>query len=138
MSTTPPPGWYDTGVPGEQGWWDGMQWTPHRRPAPPAQTPAPQPAATRPPQAPAAAPQGTTAPRFGWGPPWLSITVGAILAVVSMLVGLLTILIMAFGAAPHVLLTGFLVFAAAGVLAGLAFANAAGAAVKRRVAPGAR
>ncbi|MCX6502407.1 MAG: DUF2510 domain-containing protein [Microbacterium sp.] len=33
MSASAPPGWYDTGVPGEQGWWDGLAWTPHRRPA---------------------------------------------------------------------------------------------------------
>lgn len=23
------PGWYDAGVPGQQRWWDGVQWTPH-------------------------------------------------------------------------------------------------------------
>lgn len=27
------PGWYDAGVPGQERWWDGTQWTAHERPA---------------------------------------------------------------------------------------------------------
>lgn len=144
MTTTPPPGWYDTGIPGEQGWWDGRQWTPHRRPVPQAPVPsAPGPqvatsadAAPRPWRSPAPAAQPPATPSFGWGPPWLSITIGAIFTVVSVLTGFLLILIMAFGAALQLLLTGFAIVAVSGVLAGLAFANAAGASVKRRAARG--
>lgn len=30
-----PQGWYDAGAPGQQRWWDGVQWTAHERTAPP-------------------------------------------------------------------------------------------------------
>jgi hypothetical protein len=29
-----PPGWYPSGVPGEERWWTGSGWTAHARPAP--------------------------------------------------------------------------------------------------------
>ncbi|MGP6169717.1 DUF2510 domain-containing protein [Microbacterium sp. A204] len=35
------PGWYDAGVPGQQRWWDGVQWTAHERAAAVALQPAP-------------------------------------------------------------------------------------------------
>ncbi|WP_417512216.1 DUF2510 domain-containing protein [Microbacterium sp.] len=48
------PGWYDAGVPGQQRWWDGVQWTGHER----AVAVAPQPVS---------APLVHTAP-MGWYP----------------------------------------------------------------------
>lgn len=29
-----PPGWYPSGVPGEERWWSGVDWTEHARPTP--------------------------------------------------------------------------------------------------------
>jgi len=29
-----PPGWYPSGVPGEERWWSGVDWTTHVRPTP--------------------------------------------------------------------------------------------------------
>jgi hypothetical protein len=29
-----PPGWYPSGVPGEERWWSGVDWTAHARPTP--------------------------------------------------------------------------------------------------------
>lgn len=37
MSNPPPalaPGWYDAGVPAQQRWWNGVEWTEHVRPTP--------------------------------------------------------------------------------------------------------
>ena len=60
MNSVPPAGWYpDTGVPGQQRYWDGARWTEHTAPvAAPAQPPVAPPPVAQPP----AAPQPPVAP----------------------------------------------------------------------------
>ncbi|WP_441905869.1 DUF2510 domain-containing protein [Microbacterium sp.] len=62
------PGWYDAGVPGQERWWDGVQWTAHERPVGAALQQQPMvPAVPMVPAAMGSAAMGSAAP-MGWFP----------------------------------------------------------------------
>ncbi|KDA05263.1 hypothetical protein DC31_04120 [Microbacterium sp. CH12i] len=61
------PGWYDAGVPGQERWWDGTQWTAHERAVVVAAQAVQAVQAQQPVQAQYAAPVAQAAP-MGWFP----------------------------------------------------------------------
>jgi len=92
--TSTPPGWYNSGIPGEERWWDGQAWTASARPAA----------------------SGIVAPNTFWRGSKDGSLIGAILCGVFALV--------AFIATMLALLSGSITFLAPALatLAGLAFA----------------
>ncbi len=75
MSDQQPAGWYPTGVPGEQRYWDGARWTEHAAPAP----------TTAPPPGP---PPGRPAGKGSMTNVLIPVGVCAVLALVLLAVGL--------------------------------------------------
>ena len=95
--TIAPPGWYSSGNPGEERWWDGQAWTSNSRPASPGLA-------------------GASQPSTFWRGSKDGSLIGAILCAVFAFV--------AFGATILALLSGSITFLAPALatLSGVAFA----------------